>query len=136
MRDSSWLVEINLISNHLLEYVPDPSQHPFPEYLRIGVPVCLNTDDRGWWHSNMTDEHYLAVTQFNLSWAEIMQITKASIEHSFAQPEVKARLLANYEASRAEFEKRFGGSDWHSGLAGIKPVTYGYAARQWGLKFP
>ena len=136
MRKSPWLVEINLISNHVLEYVPDLAKHPFPEYLRLGIPVCLNTDDRGWWDSNMTDEHYVAVTRFDLSWEEIMQITRASFEHSFAQPEVKARLLANYEKERAAFEAKFGGSDWHAGLEGVKPATYGYAQRQWGLAFP
>ncbi|MEJ1972057.1 MAG: hypothetical protein WDM96_06160 [Lacunisphaera sp.] len=61
------LVEINLISNRLLEYTPDLAKHPFPEYLRTGIPVCLNTDDRGMWDSNLTDEYYTAVTTFNLS---------------------------------------------------------------------
>ena len=32
MRHGSYLVEINLISNLLLEYVNDYSEHPFPEY--------------------------------------------------------------------------------------------------------
>ena len=64
MRNSGYLVEINLISNRLLEYMPDLSKHPFPEYLRFGIPVCLNTDDRGSWDSNMTDEYYTAVTNF------------------------------------------------------------------------
>ena len=41
MRDNRYLVEINLISNLLLEYVSDYSQHPFPEYLRIGIPLSL-----------------------------------------------------------------------------------------------
>ncbi len=30
-------------------YTPDLSTHPSPEYLRTGVPVCLNTDDPGPW---------------------------------------------------------------------------------------
>jgi adenosine deaminase CECR1 len=58
MQDGKYLVEINLISNKLLEYVPDLSKHPFPEYLRFGIPVCLNTDDPGVWDSNMTDEYF------------------------------------------------------------------------------
>jgi len=136
MRKSPWLVEINLVSNHLLEYVPDLAKHPFPEYLRLGIPVCLNTDDRGWWDSNMTDEHYVAVTRFDLTWAEILQITKASFAHSFAQPEVKAKLLANYEKSIAAFEAKYGAADWRDGLTSVKPVAYGYAQRQWGLTFP
>jgi len=136
MRRGPWLVEINLVSNHVLEYVPDPTKHPFPEYLRLGVPVCLNTDDRGWWDSNMTDEHYLAVKNFNLSWPEMIRITRASIEHAFLPAEVKARLLAGYERELLAFERQFGAADWRTGLAGVKPVAYGYAKRQWGLEFP
>lgn len=129
------LVEINLISNRLLEYVADPAKHPFPEYLRTGIPVCLNTDDRGMWDSNLTDEYYTAVKNYNLSWDELVQLGRNSLVFSFAQPDVKAKLLADYEAAVAAFEQKFSAGDLAPALAGIKPVTYGYAKRTWGLKF-
>ncbi|MCF6193717.1 MAG: hypothetical protein L3J46_05220 [Kangiellaceae bacterium] len=56
MRHGEHLVEINLISNLLLGYVKDYDSHPFPHYLRTGIPVTLSTDDRGMWDSTMTDE--------------------------------------------------------------------------------
>jgi adenosine deaminase CECR1 len=129
---------VNLISNRLLEYVSDLTQHPFPEYLRTGVPVCLNTDDRGMWDSNLTDEYYTAVTTFNLSWAEIVALGRASLEHAFVQDDLRAQLLRDYDARVLEFENRFGsGALEHAlaQLAAIKPVTYGYAQRTWGLSF-
>jgi adenosine deaminase CECR1 len=129
------LVEINLISNRLLEYTPDLAQHPFPEYLRTGIPVCLNTDDRGMWDSNLTDEYYTAVTEYRLSWDELVQLGRNSITFSFAPPEVKAKLLAEYEAAVAGFAQRFATGDLAAALAGVKPVTYGYAKRTWGLEF-
>jgi adenosine deaminase CECR1 len=134
------LIEINLISNRLLEYTPDLSRHPFPEYLRTGVPVCLNTDDRGMWDSNLTDEYYTAVTTFHLSWREIVQIGHDSLAYSFAQPEVKAKLLADYDARIAAFEKKYGADAASvdaalAQLATVKPVTYGYAQRTWGFHF-
>lgn len=135
------LVEVNLISNRLLEYTPDLTKHPFPEYLRTGVPVCLNTDDRGMWDSNMTDEYYTALTTFNLSWLEIVQLGRNSLAWSFAQPDVKARLLADYENRVNAFEKKYGPADSPSvpdalaKLADVKPVTYGYAKRTWGFDF-
>jgi adenosine deaminase CECR1 len=132
------LVEINLISNHLLGYVPDLSRHPFPEYLRTGIPVCLNTDDRGMWDSNLTDEYYTAVTLFHLSWAEIVAMGRDSLSHSFAQPDVRARLLADYDARVAAFEARYGAGSADaalSRLASVRPVAYGYARRTWGLSF-
>lgn len=129
------LVEINLISNRLLEYTPDLTTHPFPEYLRTGVPVCLCTDDRGMWDSNLTDEYYTAVTTFNLSWDEIVQLGRNSLAFSFVQPEVKAKLLADYEAAVSAFEARCATGDLSAALAGVKPVSYGYAKRTWGLEF-
>jgi len=129
------LVEINLISNRLLEYTPDLAKHPFPEYLRTGVPVCLNTDDRGMWDSNLTDEYYTAVTNYNLSWDELMQMARNSITFSFAQPEVKAKLLADYDSAVAAFEAKYAPADSLAQLKAVKPVTYGYAKRTWGFAF-
>ena len=134
------LIEVNLISNCLLEYTPDLTKHPFPEYLRTGVPVCLNTDDRGMWDSNLTDEYYTAVTTFALSWDEVVALGRASLAHSFAQPTVKARLLADYDARVAAFENKYG-SDCPTVAAALakltaaRPVAYGYAKRTWGLEF-
>ena len=132
------LVEVNLISNRLLEYTPDLAKHPFPEYLRTGVPVCLNTDDRGMWDSNLTDEYFTAVKTFNLSWGEIVELGRNSLAYSFVQPDVKAKLLADYEARIAAFEKKYGAEKLASALgqlAAVSPVTYGYAKRTWGLEF-
>ncbi len=127
------LVEINLISNRLLEYTPDLAKHPFPEYLRTGVPVCLNTDDRGMWDSNLTDEYYTAVTTYRLSWAELVELGRNSLQYSFAQPELKARLLADYESAVRAFVAKYSEGDWHAALAAVHPVTYGYAQRTWGF---
>ncbi len=129
------LVEINLISNRVLEYTPDLTKHPFPEYLRTGVPVCLNTDDRGMWDANLTDEYYTAVTTFNLSWDEVVQLGRNSLAYSFVQPDVKAKLLAEYERAVAAFEAKYQPADSFAQLAAVKPVTYGYAKRTWGLEF-
>jgi adenosine deaminase CECR1 len=129
------LIEINLISNRLLEYTPDLTKHPFPELLRTGVPVCLNTDDRGMWDSNLTDEYYTAVTTYNLSWDEIVQLGRNSLTFSFIQPDAKAKLLADYDRAVAAFEAKFAPADSLSQLATVKPVTYGYAKRNWGFPF-
>ena len=132
------LIEVNLISNQLLEYVDDLSAHPFPELLRTGVPVCLNTDDRGMWDSNMTDEYYTAVTAFNLSWAELTQLARNSLEHAFVDDTTKARLLADYERDLAAFTARYMDGTVAAALTaidGIDAVAHGYAARTWGFVF-
>lgn len=107
MRHGKYLVEVNLVSNLLLEYVDDYSQHPFPEFLRTEVPVALSTDDRGMWDSNLTDEFFVAVKEFNLSWEELVQLGRNSLQYGFMQPEVKADLLAKYESRMARFASQF-----------------------------
>ncbi len=132
MRYGPYLVEINLISNLLLEYVGDYSQHPFPEYLRIGVPVALSTDDRGMWDSNMSDEFYVAVKEFNLSWEEIVKLGRNSLQYSFVDEPTKQKLLANYDKRIAAFAQSFQKKGW-SALEGVKPVSYGFLCRHYQL---
>jgi adenosine deaminase CECR1 len=131
-----FLVEINLISNRLLEYTPDLRLHPFPEYLRTGIPVCLNTDDRGMWDSNLTDEYYTAVTFYDLSWPELVQLGRDSLRFAFVEATEKQRLLERYETDLAAFVARLDRDDWRASLATVRPVAYGYARRTWGFTFP
>ena len=132
MRNGPYMVEINLISNLLLEYVSDYSQHPFPEYLRVGIPVALSTDDRGMWDSNMSDEFYVAVKEFNLSWEEIVKLGRNSLYYAFVDEPTKQRLLADYDKRVAAFAKSFQRKGWGS-LADVKPVSYGFLCRHYQL---
>ena len=51
------------------------------------------------WDSNFTDEVFVAVKRFNLSWGELQQIARFSYERSFAEPALKQALLAGYAAT-------------------------------------
>lgn len=133
MRCGKFMVEINLVSNHLLGYVDDPKKHPFPIYLRQGIPCALSTDDRGMWDSGMTDEYYSAVAHFNLSWDELVGLGRNSLKFCFAQRDVKAQLKSLYEKNIAAFEHAYSSGDWHQPLRSVKPVTHGYTRRQFGL---
>jgi adenosine deaminase CECR1 len=132
MRYGPYLVEINLISNLLLDYVKDYSQHPFPEYLRVGIPVALSTDDRGMWDSNMTDEFFVAVREFNLSWEEIVKLGRNSLQYSFLDESAKQRLLANYDKRVAAFAQQFQRRGWAS-VSDAKPVSYGFLCKHYQL---
>ncbi|WP_020651044.1 adenosine deaminase family protein [Solimonas variicoloris] len=135
MRNGPYLIEINLISNLLLEYVKDFQQHPFPEYLRIGIPVALSTDDRGMWDSNLTDEYFVAVREFNLSWDEIVKIGRNSLQYSFVQEPVKQLLLKDYDARVARFAAQFQ-KQGVAALAGVKPVSYSFTCKHYQLCLP
>ncbi len=107
MRNNKYLVEINLVSNLLLEYVSEYSQHSFPEYLRTGIPVALSTDDRGMWDSTMTDEYFVAVKEFNLSWQELISLGENSLIFSFVDDVNKQRLLKDYAVRVKKFADEF-----------------------------
>ncbi|MDQ8187777.1 hypothetical protein [Pelagicoccus sp. SDUM812002] len=134
MRCGKFLVEINLISNEVLGYVPDLDQHPFPIYLRQGVPVCLNTDDRGMWHSNMTDEYFVAVTRFNLSWGEMEQLGRNSLSYSFLADDEKTILLEQLETDLNLFAEDCLKRGWKSIVSESKAITYDYGEQKLGLK--
>ena len=131
MRDGPYMVEINLISNLLLEYVDDYSQHPFPEYLRMGIPVALSTDDRGMWDSNMTDEFFIAVKEFNLSWDEVTYLSRNSLKYSFAPDTVKSDLLKNFEKRIRDFEEKIQSSPGK--ILSDDAISYGFICRQYEL---
>jgi adenosine deaminase CECR1 len=98
----------------------------------------LNTDDRGMWDSNMTDEYYTAVDHFDLSWRELTQLARNSLQHAFVDQETKQRLLESYEKDLAAFTAQFAGLSPAEALAEIdhvNAVTYGYALRTWGFEF-
>jgi adenosine deaminase CECR1 len=135
MRNGPYMVEINLISNLLLEYVTKYSQHPFPEYLRTGIPVALSTDDRGMWDSNMTDEFYVAVKEFNLSWDEVVLLGRNSLQYSFLDPATKASMLASYDKRVAAFADQMRKKGLAS-LSQVQPVSYRFICKHYEICMP
>ena len=94
--------------------------------------MALSTDDSGMWDSNMTDEYMTAVTEFALTWDELVRCGRNSLAWSFAEPELKEKLLAGYDRDIQAFEARLG-TDWSAALKTVKPVSYGFASRRWGI---
>jgi adenosine deaminase CECR1 len=131
MRHGPYLVEINLISNLLLRYVTDYAQHPFPEYLRTGIPVALSTDDRGMWDSTMSDEFFVAVTEFNLSWDEVKLLSRNSLQYSFTDPQTKQRLLQTFDERMAKFESSM--QKYGTGRLGPMPATRQFVCDRYQL---
>jgi adenosine deaminase len=104
MRRKNVAVEINLTSNDLILGVSG-DHHPFPMYRSHGVPVALSTDDEGVSRSDLTEEYERAVLTYHLTYADVKQLVRNSIEYSFAPPDEKAELKADLEKRFAAFEK-------------------------------
>jgi adenosine deaminase len=75
-------VEIALTSNDVILGIKG-NDHPFPVYRKYGVPVVIVTDDEGVNRSHLTQEYQRAVLTYNLTYAELKQIVRNSIEYSF-----------------------------------------------------
>jgi hypothetical protein len=119
-------VEINLTSNDLILGVRGDN-HPLPMYMKYGVPTVLSTDDEGVSRSDMTQEYWRAMRTYNISYSQLKQMVRNSIEYSFlpgaslwSAPNKRAtacvkessacdKFLASSERAKAEWnlEKQF-----------------------------
>jgi adenosine deaminase len=64
-------LEMSPTSNWLTGAVEDLAQHPLPQVLRAGIPVCINTDDPTAFGTTLPREVELCRRQLGLSEAEI-----------------------------------------------------------------
>jgi adenosine deaminase len=76
------MVEINLTSNDVILGVTG-KDHPLPLYRQYGVPVALSTDDEGVSRIDITHEYQRAVQTFGLKYADLKQMARTGIAHSF-----------------------------------------------------
>ena len=76
------MVEINLSSNEGILGVKG-ERHPFPLYRANHVPVALSTDDEGVSRIDITGEYLRAALDYHLSYADLKQLVRTGLEHSF-----------------------------------------------------
>jgi adenosine deaminase len=76
------MVEINLTSNDGILGVSG-REHPLPLYRQYGVPVALSTDDEGVSRIDMTHEYVRGAETYGLSYSDLKQMARTSLEHSF-----------------------------------------------------
>ena len=82
MASRNVMVEICLTSNDVILGVRG-TQHPLIEYMRAGVPVALATDDEGVSRSDMTHEYLKGAEEQNLSYLQLKNMARTSLEHAF-----------------------------------------------------
>ncbi len=80
------MVEVNLTSNDLILDVAG-ADHPLHAYLAAHVPFALSTDDEGVSRIDLTHEYVKAADDQDLTYAELKQSARASLEHSFLHGE-------------------------------------------------
>ena len=82
MAEKHIMVEINLTSNDQLNNISGKA-HPLAAYRAAHVPVALSTDDEGVSRSDLTHEYVRGVLEQNLTYPDLKQMARTSLEHAF-----------------------------------------------------
>jgi adenosine deaminase len=128
------MVEINLTSNDGILGVSGKN-HPFETYRQFHVPVALSTDDEGVSRSDMTNEFVRAVQTYDLPYAALKQMGRASLEHSFLPGASLWRTADNFSVVSSECAGET------PGAAAPKPACDNFlkssekARQQWELEY-
>ncbi|HVG26456.1 MAG TPA: hypothetical protein VM865_02535 [Acidobacteriaceae bacterium] len=75
-------VEVNLTSNDVILGIKG-SDHPLSAYRAAHVPFALSTDDEGVSRIDLTHEYVRAVTEQNLTYADLKSSARSALAHSF-----------------------------------------------------
>jgi aminodeoxyfutalosine deaminase len=88
------MLEVCPTSNLKLWVYDSVEQHPFPALRAAGVRVCLNTDDPGWFASDLVGELALVSEHFGVTRADQVGIQLDAVDASLAAPEHKRAIAA------------------------------------------
>lgn len=103
LRREGVALELNLTSNEVLQVVP-VARNPFLQFLRLGIPVSLSTDDEGMFLTDPNSECELAILQTDIEYVELKQMMLNSIQTSFADPVLRSSLENQLQKELKVFE--------------------------------
>ncbi|WP_419901535.1 adenosine deaminase [Kiloniella sp.] len=92
--DQNITLEVCPGSNIALGVYPNFAEHPFLKLKEAGCKVTLSSDDPPFFHTTIGNEYRIAANHFSLSDNELTEITKISLENSFADQKTKDKLIA------------------------------------------
>lgn len=76
-------LEICLTSNVQTRVAEDYATHPLARYLREGLIVCLNTDNRLMSGTTVTEEFWMAHVHLGLTWPRLVDMTLMGFDSAF-----------------------------------------------------
>ena len=88
-------IEICPTSNLITKCVEQIVDHPFYEFYRVNsnYPLVICTDDFGVFRTTLTNEYLLIASAFNLSFKEMFEISRKSIDFIFEESPVVLKKL-------------------------------------------
>lgn len=90
-------------SNVATRVIPGIESHPFPEYLKRDYPISINTDDPGFFQTDIIKEFTTMQKLYQLSREQLVEISKKAVTGSFLSNEKKAALNQEIDLSISQF---------------------------------
>ena len=88
------MLEVCPTSNDLLQVVGRLEDHPLPALIATGLRVCLNTDDPGWFATDLVTELAIASDLFGIDRGQHRAMQLDAVEASFLPDTKRATLQA------------------------------------------
>lgn len=101
-------LEVCPTSNEQTGAVESFAKHPLVEYLRAGVRVTLNTDNRLVSNTTLSREYERVYRELNLGYPEIKTIVINGFKSAFIPHHQKSAMLERVNQRLAEVEQEFG----------------------------
>lgn len=92
------MLEVCPTSNFLLGVVDDLASHPLPALRDAGLRVCLNTDDPGWFATDLVTELRIASDVLGVDEATHLGMQLDAVQASYASDAQKAAIGAEISA--------------------------------------
>jgi adenosine deaminase len=127
------MVEINLTSNDVILGIKG-DEHPFPIYRKFHVPVALSTDDEGVSRIDLTHEFVRAVETYHLSYGDVKQLVRTSLQHDFLPGASLWRMEDNFTQPVAACSKDALGAERPSSSCAEFLHSSEKARQQWELE--
>jgi adenosine deaminase len=99
LREKNIILEVCPTSNIILNMYPSYAAHPLKQLKEQGVPVCINTDDPGFFNTDLSHEYHIAKQYLDFSNHDLFNTTKAALEAAFVDEATKQQLLKKLAAS-------------------------------------
>lgn len=90
-------LEVCLTSNVQTRVAETFAEHPFRRYFDAGLVVTLNTDNRLFSNTTLTDEYWLAHQHLGLGLDELKEVSLLGFQSAFLPYEAKVNLLEEVE---------------------------------------
>ena len=96
--DRGIMLEVCPTSNDLLQVIETIDDHALPALMAAGLRVCINSDDPGWFGTDLTTELIIASERLGVTPEEHVALQLDAVAASFASNRVKTAITSELEA--------------------------------------